>query len=85
MAQWFIYLLVCADNSYYCGITTDIKRRLAQHNAGTASKYTRARLPATLAATAPVGNKSAALRAELYIKKLPREKKMAAVRNKSWS
>ncbi|KAB1443609.1 GIY-YIG nuclease family protein [Pseudodesulfovibrio senegalensis] len=85
MAQWFIYLLTCSDKSYYCGITTDVQRRLAQHNAGKASKYTRARLPASLTASTLVGDKSEALRAELFVKRLPREKKIAAVHNKSWS
>ena len=82
--MWFIYVLTCADNSYYCGITTNIDRRLSQHNAGTASKYTRARRPVSLAASAPVGSKSAALKAEIHIKKLPKKDKLSAINNKSW-
>lgn len=76
MPPWFVYLLRCADKTLYCGITTDINRRLKQHNAGTASKYTRARLPVSLAAFTEVENKSAALKLEILIKKLPRNKKI---------
>ena len=79
MRPWFVYLLACADNTLYCGITTNITRRLAAHNAGTASKYTRARLPVTLAAVTEVADKSAALRLELAIKKLPARRKVQAL------
>ena len=76
MHPWFVYLLRCADDSLYCGITTDVDRRLKQHNAGTASKYTRSRRPVSLAALTGVENKSAALKLELLIKKQPRGKKL---------
>jgi putative endonuclease len=71
MQVWHVYLLRCADNSLYCGITNNLDRRIATHNAGTASKYTRARLPVTLAASVEVDGKSAALKLELAVKKLP--------------
>ncbi len=76
MQSWFVYLLRCADNSLYCGITTDMDRRLAQHNAGTASKYTRARLPVSVALHVPVEDKSTALKLELKVKKQPARKKI---------
>ena len=76
MPPWFVYLLRCADNSLYCGITTDMDRRLKQHNAGTASKYTRVRRPASVAALAKVTDKSAALKLEIRVKKQPRNKKI---------
>ena len=41
--KWFVYLLRCRDGSLYTGITNDLPRRLEQHNAGTASRYTRSR------------------------------------------
>lgn len=75
--SWQVYLLRCADGTLYCGITTDMQRRLAQHNAGTASKYTRSRLPVTLAARIGVADKSAALRLELAVKKQPKARKTA--------
>lgn len=77
MRPWFVYLLSCADGSLYCGVTTDMDRRLTQHNAGTASKYTRVRRPVTLAAVTEVEDKSAALRLEIKVKKQPRGKKLA--------
>jgi putative endonuclease len=76
MQTWHVYLLRCADNSLYCGITNNLDRRLAAHNAGTASKYTRARLPVSLAASVTVDGKSAALRLEMAIKKMPAGQKI---------
>jgi putative endonuclease len=68
----YVYLLRCADDSLYCGWTTDIKRRLAAHRAGTASRYTRSRSPIELTAVVPVADRSAALREEARIKRLAR-------------
>lgn len=75
----YVYLLRCADDSLYCGWTTDVPRRLAAHQAGTASRYTRSRLPVSLAAAVPVPDRSAALREEARIKRLPRAAKLALV------
>lgn len=77
MQNWHVYLLRCADDTLYCGITTDLARRLAGHRAGTASKYTRARLPVEIIAHAPCADKSAALRLELAVKARPRAEKLA--------
>ena len=73
---WQVYLLRCADMSLYCGITTNLARRLEEHNAGTASRCTRARLPVTLAAAVDVPDKSTALRMELAVKKAPARQKI---------
>jgi len=48
VGDWFVYILRCADDTLYTGITKDIERRCKQHNAAVASKYTRARLPVVL-------------------------------------
>jgi putative endonuclease len=72
----FVYLLRCADGSLYCGWTTDVERRLGAHRAGTASRYTRSRLPVELAAVLPVPDRSAALHEEARIKRLPRAAKL---------
>ncbi|OGR35720.1 MAG: hypothetical protein A2051_09535 [Desulfovibrionales bacterium GWA2_65_9] len=77
MSHWCVYLLSCADGTLYCGVTTDLARRVAEHNAGTASKYTRARLPVALVASAPSQDKGAALRLEIAVKKRPRAAKLA--------
>ena len=75
-AAAFVYLLRCSDDSLYCGWTTDVPRRLAEHRAGTASRYTRARLPVALAWTKPMESRSAAMREEIRIKRLPRSEKL---------
>lgn len=71
----YVYLLRCADESLYCGWTTDLDRRIAAHRAGTASRYTRSRLPVELAAAFRVADRSTALREEARIKRLPRAAK----------
>lgn len=75
----FVYLLRCADDSLYCGWTTDIQRRLAAHRAGTASRYTRSCSPIELAAVVPVADRPAALREEARIKRLPRAAKLQLI------
>lgn len=78
-ASWVCYLLRCADDTLYCGITNDLDKRLAAHNAGTAAKYTRARGPVVLAYVESCADKSAALKRELAIKALPRAAKLALI------
>jgi putative endonuclease len=72
----YVYLLRCADESLYCGWTTDVDRRVAAHVAGTASRYTRSRRPVELAAVIEVADRGAALREEARIKRLPRAEKL---------
>jgi putative endonuclease len=67
----FVYLLRCADGSLYCGWSTDPERRLRQHQAGTASRYTRRRLPVELVYTREFESRSDAMREEVRIKRLP--------------
>jgi len=73
--EWWVYLLKCRDGTLYTGITTDVERRLAQHNAGTASKYTRSRRPVSVVYREPAKGHGTALRRELAIKKLSRAAK----------
>jgi putative endonuclease len=75
----FVYLLRCADDTLYCGWTTDIDRRLAAHRSGTASRYTRSRRPVELAVVIPVADRSAALREEARIKRLTRDAKLRLI------
>ena len=77
MSSWCVYLLACADGTLYCGMTNDLDRRVESHGAGTASKYTRARLPVRLLACAPCADKGSALRLEMAVKKRPRATKLA--------
>ncbi|MFH0957317.1 MAG: GIY-YIG nuclease family protein, partial [Pseudomonadota bacterium] len=67
---WRVYLLRCSDNSLYCGATTDIERRLAEHNGGVGARYTRSMLPVRLAWQSRELSKSEAFREEYRIKRL---------------
>jgi putative endonuclease len=67
----FVYLLRCADGTLYCGWSTDPERRLRQHQAGTASRYTRTRRPVELVYTREFESRSEAMREEIRIKLLP--------------
>jgi putative endonuclease len=73
--NWFVYIVRCADRSLYTGVTTDLPRRLRQHNAGTASRYTRSRLPVELAYREKAAGRGAALQREAAIKRLSRSAK----------
>ena len=77
---WFVYILRCADDSLYTGITKDLVRRCKQHNAGTASRYTRSRLPVKQEYQEPQATQSLALKRELAIKALSRQKKESLIR-----
>jgi len=72
----WVYLLRCGDGSLYCGWTTDVARRLAEHQAGKASRYTRSRLPVELAWSRPVASREEALREERRIKGFSRAEKL---------
>jgi predicted GIY-YIG superfamily endonuclease len=72
---WFVYILLCADGTLYTGITNNLERRCRQHNAGTASRYTRSRRPVRLVYQESQPSRGAALRREAAIKALPRLRK----------
>lgn len=76
---WSVYLLCCSDGSLYTGISKNVARRLEQHNAGSASRYTRSRLPVRLVHHETHANHGAALRRELEIKRLSAREKQALV------
>jgi putative endonuclease len=72
---WIVYLVRCRDGTLYTGVTTDSTRRLAEHNAGCGSAYTRTRLPVALVYREEVLDRSSALRREHAIKRLTRAQK----------
>jgi putative endonuclease len=78
--SWQCYLVACADGTLYCGVTNDVTKRLAAHNAGRGSKYTSGRLPVSLVWSEPCATRGDALRRELQIKALPRRGKLALSR-----
>ncbi len=77
--SWIVYILKCRDGSLYCGITTDLARRVAQHNAGKGAKYTRARRPVTTACFRGPFTRSRAAKIEYGIKRLDRATKLRAL------
>lgn len=80
MHTWIVYILTCADGTLYTGITDDLSRRVAAHNAGKGAKYTRGRVPVVPVYTEHCPDKSSALRREAAIKAMSREKKLALIR-----
>lgn len=77
--NWVCYLLCCADDTLYCGITNDLEKRLSAHNAGTAAKYTRSRGPVEVVFTENCADRSVASKREMAIKKLTRAEKLALI------
>ena len=75
MTPWFLYLIRTADNKLYTGITTDVERRYQQHQSGKGAKALRGKGELTLAFSAPVGDRSLALRAEYRVKQLTKRQK----------
>jgi Predicted endonuclease containing a URI domain len=80
--MWYVYLLLCSDNTLYCGITNDLDRRIKQHNEGKGAKYTRGRGPVTLVKFFECETKGEALKLEYKIKQLSREEKLNYVYQK---
>ncbi|MBL4883406.1 MAG: GIY-YIG nuclease family protein [Planctomycetaceae bacterium] len=77
--QWFVYIVQCADASLYTGISKDVDRRIKQHNAGTASRYTRSRLPVEIKYQEQQPDHSSALKRELAIKALTKKAKQSLI------
>lgn len=77
MTTWYVYVLRCADDTYYTGCCTDLKRRLDQHNGqrSDGARYTRSRRPVKMTFAIPCPNRTAALVLEYAIKQLPRASK----------
>jgi len=81
--KWICYILCCADGTLYSGITNNLEKRLAAHNAGTAARYTRGRGPVELVFVECCANKSSALKREMKIKSLLRKEKLALIESAS--
>ena len=81
--DWKVYLVKCADNSLYCGITNDITSRIEKHNAGKGAKYTQSRLPVELMAVSRELSRSGALTLEHYIKQQPAGEKIGELKRRA--
>ena len=81
--KWVVYILRCADDSLYTGITNDIEKRLQQHNGEqkNGAKYTRSRQPVTLVYSESTGSRSSASKRESAIKSLSRLKKQELIKH----
>jgi len=79
-SSWYIYIVECCDGSFYTGITTDIDRRVLEHNFSfKAAKYTRSRRPVRLVYKESVSNRSEASKREYSIKRLKRKNKSSLI------
>ncbi len=77
---WFVYLVRCHDDTLYCGIATDLDRRVAEHNsADKGAKYTRGRRPVQLVHAEEVASRAQATQREGRIKKMPAAKKKSLI------
>lgn len=83
--RWQVYILYCADGTLYTGITTDVERRLQEHNRNDkkGARYTRARRPVSLAFVENQPDRSSASKREAAIKKLNRKEKQALIQSYS--
>ena len=77
--SWCVYILECKNKALYTGITTDLKRRFAEHRSGRGARYTRANVPRKVVYCETCKTRSRALKREAAIKKLPRRGKMVLV------
>jgi len=80
--MYYLYILKCADNTLYTGITVDLNRRIKEHNdSKLGAKYTRARRPVKLIYSKKFSNRSSASKEENRIKHLSREEKLELIKN----
>ena len=81
--EWVVYLVRCADETLYCGITNDIEKRLIAHNSGKGAKYTNSRMPVEVVGVSPEMTQSEALKLERHIKQVPAGKKVFELTQKN--
>ena len=79
VSSWTVYVVRCADETWYTGIAKDLSARLADHNAGRGAKYTKGRLPVELVYTETARDRSEASRREHAIKRMPKSAKRALI------
>lgn len=81
--KWFLYILKCADQSLYTGITKDLKRRFKMHSEGKAARYTRTRRPLAMVYQEVCRSRTEALTREYFVKALPKPKKLILIEKNS--
>jgi len=80
-SPWYVYIIRCRDNTLYTGITTDLDRRINDHNRGKGCKYTASRRPVKLVYSEPHPDRSSASKREAQIKGRPRREKEGLIIN----
>ena len=80
--NWFVYIILCTDNTLYTGITVDVPRRFDQHSIGKGAKYFRGRQPEQQVYVEPGHNRSSATKREITLKKLSRAEKLRIIASK---
>lgn len=79
--KYYVYMLLCHDQTFYTGTSNNVEKRVATHNAGKGAKYTKTRRPVRLMYTEELENKSQALKREIAIKKLSRPQKVTLLKS----
>jgi putative endonuclease len=83
-SMWFVYIVICADGTYYGGITTDVHRRIKEHNSSAkGARYTRSRRPTRLVYLEKAKDRSSASKREFVIKQMARSQKELLVKTTS--
>ena len=86
LEPWFVYIVRCADGTFYTGISNDVESRVKTHNTSRyGAKYTRGRRPVELVYTEKCGSKGGAARREYVIKRLSRFEKMVLIHHEQYS
>jgi putative endonuclease len=84
--SWSVYIIRCSDSSLYTGVTTDVPRRISEHNSKKGAFYTRNKTPVKLVYQEPMANQSEACKRESAIKRLPRIEKLNLIKTlKLWN
>lgn len=78
--EWFVYMVLCDDNTIYTGITNDLKKRIEKHISGKGAKYFRGRKPLKIVYTENFKNRSIATKREIEIKRLNRREKETLIK-----
>lgn len=76
---WSVYIVKCADNTLYTGVSNNVRARVVMHDLGKGAKYTRTRLPVTLVYIEKVGSRGEAQSREHQIKKMGRKYKLGLI------
>jgi putative endonuclease len=81
LSKYYVYIVNCNDNTFYCGYSNNVEKRVDAHNKSLGAKYTKIRLPVKLVYTECFDSKSEAMKREYQIKQLTRQQKLYLIKN----